>query len=122
MKGNFLGNDIPKENIHYTCIACITIDSVVKMDEKYLPQVYLEEFKYKTKKTKMWRFINAESKSDSDDDSDSDSDDEKPLLYFNLLDSFFDLFIVEKSFSYSSEESFFIVAKNLFYSCKEILL
>ena len=44
------------------------------MDEKYLPQVYLEELKYKAKKTKMWRFINAELKSDSDDDSDSDSD------------------------------------------------
>ena len=62
--------------MHYTCIACITIDSVVKMDEKYLPQVYLEELKYKAKKTKMWRFINAELKSDSDDDSDSDSDDD----------------------------------------------
>ena len=28
IKTNFLGNGIPKENIHYTCIACITIDSV----------------------------------------------------------------------------------------------
>ena len=28
IKINFLGNDVPKENMHYTCIVCITIDSV----------------------------------------------------------------------------------------------
>ena len=32
IKANFLGNDMPKENMHYTCIACITIDSVLKID------------------------------------------------------------------------------------------
>ena len=45
------------------------------MDEKYFLQVYLEECKYKIKKTQMSRFNDAELKSDSDDDSDSDSDD-----------------------------------------------
>ena len=33
-KTNFLGNDTPKENMHYTCIACITIDSVTIIDKK----------------------------------------------------------------------------------------
>ena len=42
IKTNFLGDEIPKENMHYTCIACITIDSVMKMDKKNYPQVYLE--------------------------------------------------------------------------------
>ena len=46
------------------------------MDEKYFQQVYLEECKYKIKKTQMPIFINAELDSDSDDDSDSDSDDD----------------------------------------------
>ena len=46
------------------------------MDEKYFPQVYSEECKYKIKKTQMSRFIDAELKSDSDDDSDSDSADD----------------------------------------------
>ena len=32
IKRNFLGNDMPKENMYYTCIACITIDSVMKID------------------------------------------------------------------------------------------
>ena len=30
IKTNFLGNGVPKENMHYTCIACITFDSVMK--------------------------------------------------------------------------------------------
>ena len=34
IKTNFLGNEVPKENIHYTCIACITIDSAMRMDKK----------------------------------------------------------------------------------------
>ena len=53
--------------MHYTCIACITIDSVMKMDKKYFPQVYLEDCKYKIKKIQMPRFISTELKSDSSD-------------------------------------------------------
>ena len=34
IKTNILGNDTPQENMHYTCIACITIDSVMRMDKK----------------------------------------------------------------------------------------
>ena len=41
IKTNFLGNNIPKENTYYTCIACITLDSVLKMGKKNYPQVYL---------------------------------------------------------------------------------
>ena len=73
IKTNFLDNGIPKENMHYTCIACITIDSVMKMDKKYFLQVYLEECKYKIKK--MSRFINAELDLELDSKSDSQSDD-----------------------------------------------
>ena len=47
IKPNFLGNDVPKENMHYTCIACISIDSVMRMDKNNYPQVHLEECKYK---------------------------------------------------------------------------
>ena len=52
IKTNFLGNDIPKENMHYTCIACITVDSVLRINKKTHPQVYLEQCKYKVKKYK----------------------------------------------------------------------
>ena len=76
IKTNILGNDMPKENMHYTCIACITIDSVMRIDKKNHPQVYLEECKYRVKKIQMSRFINTELKSDSES-SDSDLDSEK---------------------------------------------
>ena len=36
IKTNFLGNDMPKENMYYTCIACITIDSVMNIDKKII--------------------------------------------------------------------------------------
>ena len=75
IKTNFLGN-IPKENMHYTCLGCITIDSVLRIGKKNHPQVYLEECKYRVKKAQMSRFINTELNSDSDSDS-SDLDSEK---------------------------------------------
>ena len=65
---------MPKENMHYTCIACITIDSVMNIDKKNHPQVYLEECKYRVKKTQMSRFINTELKSDSDSELDSEEE------------------------------------------------
>ena len=73
IKTNFWRNGVRKENIHYTCIACITIDSVMRMDKNNYPQVYLEEYKYKIKKIQLSRFINAELKSDSDLDSVAES-------------------------------------------------
>ena len=72
IKTNFLGNNMSKENMHYTCIACITIDSVMRIDKKNHPQVYLEECKYRVKKIQMSRFINTELKSDSDSEPDSE--------------------------------------------------
>ena len=69
IKTNFLGNEVRKENMHYTCIACITID--MRMDEKNYPQVYFEECKYKVKKVQIPRFINAELESDSESDSEA---------------------------------------------------
>ena len=66
IKTNFLGNDVPKENMHHSCIACITIDSVMRMGKKNHPQVYLEDCKYRIKKIQMSIFINTELKSDSD--------------------------------------------------------
>ena len=82
IKTNLLGYYMPKENTHYTCIACITIDSVIKMEKKNYPQVHLDECKYKTRKIQMSRFINTELDSDLQSDAElmikleSDSDSE----------------------------------------------
>ena len=72
IKTNFLGDEVPKENEHYTCIACITIDSVRRMEKKNYPQVYLEECKYRTKKTKMTKVIEAEIESKPESESDAE--------------------------------------------------
>ena len=54
--------------MYFACIACRTIDSVLRINKKNHTQVYLEECKYKIKKTQMPQFIKNELKSDSDSD------------------------------------------------------
>ena len=72
IKTNFLGDEIPKESMHYTCIACITIDSVMRMEKKNYLQVYLRECKYRVKKAKMTKFIEAELESGSESELESE--------------------------------------------------
>ena len=79
-----MNNGTPKENILYSCIACITIDSVINFNKKNYPQVYLEESKDRIKKTQMPKFIKNELKSESDSESDSDE------LIAKLKDSDYD--------------------------------
>ena len=79
IKANFLGNEVPKEHMHYTCIAW-TIDSVMEMDERNYQQVYLEECKYRMKKIQMSRFISAKLKSDSVSDSEAESISDTKLM------------------------------------------
>ena len=77
---------MPKENMHYSCIACITIDSVINFNKKNNPQVYLEECKYRIKNTQMPRFIKNQLKSDSD----LDSHDKELMAKLRKSDSEFD--------------------------------
>ena len=65
IKTNFLDDEIPKENEHYACIACINIDSIIRLEKTNYPEVYLDECKYKIKKIKISEFINTELDSDS---------------------------------------------------------
>ena len=57
-------------------LACITIDSVMRVDKKNYPLVYLEECKYRLKKIQMSRFITTKLESDSDREVESKSDTE----------------------------------------------
>ena len=92
---------MPKENMYYTCIACITIDSVINFNKKNHPQVYLEEYKYRIKKIQMSKFIKNELESDSESDSDLDSDDKEFMTKLKEsdfdYDSDFDLEVESKS-------------------------
>ena len=60
--------------MHYTCIACITIDFVMRMDKKNHPRVFLEECKSRIKKMQMSRFITTELKSGSESEPESESE------------------------------------------------
>ena len=64
---------MPKENINYACIACVTIDSVMKIEKKNYPQVYLEECKSKIKKARISKFIDTELESQSESELESDT-------------------------------------------------
>ena len=57
IKTNVLGDDMPKEHMHYTCIASITIDSVMRIDKKSSASL-IEGCKYRAKKIQISRFIN----------------------------------------------------------------
>ena len=71
IKTLFSADEIPKEEIEYSCIAFISVDSVSKVDKKNYPQVYLEQYKYKIKKREIKSFIdNHEIDLDSDYESD----------------------------------------------------
>ena len=68
----FSEDEIPKERVQYTCISCISIDSVLRVNKKNYPQVYLEQCKYKMKKRELKSFIDYEVDISSEDyDSDS---------------------------------------------------
>ena len=55
-------------------ICIILIYSVMKINKKNYPQVYLEECKYKIKKIQTPRFINTELETDSESDVETDSE------------------------------------------------
>ena len=67
---NFYNKKIPKEKEPYKCLSLIMLDSVIKTDNKYYPQTFLEECKYIQDKIKTKNYI------DDDDLEESDSNDE----------------------------------------------
>ena len=51
IKPNLLGVKIPKENVHYTCKACVTIDSALRMETKRI----IHKFIWKNPNTELKR-------------------------------------------------------------------
>ena len=74
---NFHNKKVPEEKIPYKFLSIIVFDSVIKTDNKYYPQTFLEECVYKQQKQKQKKqkdYITEELKSDSDSSNESDSD------------------------------------------------
>ena len=77
----FTDNIMPIEKNHYICIPATDIDSVLKIHKKVFPQAYLEQCKYKLKKTRPVNFIDIEIIDDDEDDSyDSDNKNENYFI------------------------------------------
>ena len=47
---DFSDKEIPKVDSNHTCLAVISLDSALKKDDNYYPQVFLKERKYIEKK------------------------------------------------------------------------
>ena len=67
----FTNDEISKEKNHYACIALVDIDSVLKINKKMYPQVYLEQCKYKLKKRRPANFIDADIELSGENDSEN---------------------------------------------------
>ena len=64
---NLHNKKVPEEKIPYKCLSIIALDSVIKTDNKYHPQIFLEQCVYKQQKQK--NYITEELKSESDSNS-----------------------------------------------------
>ena len=79
---NFHNKKMPKEKVPCKCLSIIILDSVIKANEKYYPQTFLEECKYAQEKIKSENYIDGnlekpESDSDSSDETDSKIDNDE---------------------------------------------
>ena len=79
----FSKDDLSKEKSHDICIAAICIDSVLKVEKKTYPQIYLKQCKYKLKKRKPVGFIDVEV-----DISSSDADEYAVILIIVMFNDY----------------------------------
>ena len=74
IKTNFLNNGMPKNNIHYSCIACVTIGSVININKKNHLQVYSDLESHSDLDSHNKKLMTKLNKSDIGLDDDSDSE------------------------------------------------
>ena len=63
----FTDNETPKENTHYSCIAAICVDSVIKFEKENYPQLNLVQCKFRLKKKKNIDLFDDELEDSSDE-------------------------------------------------------
>ena len=54
---SFHNKKVPEENIPYKFLSIIVLDSIIKTDNKYYPQIFLDECVYKQQKQNNIRII-----------------------------------------------------------------
>ena len=78
---DFYDKKIPNVDSNHTCLAVINLDSALKKDENYYPQVFLRECKYIEKKVVSHIVDDLESSSDDSDDSDEEQIKYRKLMF-----------------------------------------
>ena len=73
MLTNFHNNKIPKEKAPSKCLSIIMLDYVIRANEKYYPQTFLEECKYLQEKIKTENHIDDDLNSNSDSNEETES-------------------------------------------------
>ena len=71
---NFHNKKMPKEKSQCKRLLIIVLDSVIKANKKYYPQVFLEECKYVQEQIKIENYIDDDLKSDSYSNEKTESD------------------------------------------------
>ena len=71
---NFHNKKVPEEKIPCKCLLIIALDSVIKTDNKYYPQTFLEECIYKQQNNYITEELESDSDSNNESKSESDSD------------------------------------------------
>ena len=79
---NFRNKKIPKEKSPCKSLSIMMLDSVIRANEKYYSQTFLQECKYVQEKMKTENYIDVdleknESDSDSNDETESDIDNDE---------------------------------------------
>ena len=69
---DFCNKEIPKVDFNHTCFTVISLNSALKKDGNYYPQVFLKECKYIEKKITRWINHNFSDFSSSGYSGDSD--------------------------------------------------
>ena len=65
---------MPIEKSQCKCLSIIILDSVIKANKKYYPQIFLEECKYLQEKIKIENYIEDDLKLDSGSNEETESD------------------------------------------------
>ena len=58
-------------------MSIIRLDSVIKVNKKYYPQIFVEKCKYVQEKIKIENYIDVNLDSDCNDETKSDNDNDK---------------------------------------------
>ena len=70
---------VPREEIPHKCLSIIILDSILYANEKYYPQIFLEECKHAKENIKTKNYIDQELKSESESDINTDTDNDNDI-------------------------------------------